>query len=336
MKANTEMLFYLHKQYMQGKGFSKSTVDGYSRGIRAFFKWLDERQKKHDFREVNKEDLYAYQVYLYEAQSVRKINEKRFKPSTQKAMLSSLKLFFRFLSRNDYLIRNPFDRITIDIITVDHIRESLPEKVINDFLDSFNLETIRDITDLALFELMYGTGLRVGEVCRLNVTDVDMNTGRLMVNEGKGNKDRIVPLGKNVITCLKLYLAKAREELIKLTKTQSDSEALFLNSFGRRIRIATISRRLRQRFDAFNSETKKICPHMLRHSFATHILENGAGLKHVKEILGHKCIETTVRYTHFSIQSMKRIIKVYHPRENELYLELTTEEKERIQNILKS
>ena len=111
-------------------------------------------------------------------------------------------------------------------------------------------------------------------------------------------------------------------------------DAFFLSFKGRRPGISGIQKRLNKRFHELYPEKKSVCPHMLRHSFATHVLDHGAGVKEVKEILGHKCIETTVRYTHFSIKSLKRVLKMYHPRENELYVELTEEEEENYRRIL--
>ena len=332
MNGSTGMAVHLFKEYMRGKGFSRQTIERYGRETRFFFTWLKDLRDKQDVREIEKGDLYAYQVFL--SQAMNRKNTKRFCPATQHGMVTTVKLLFRFLARNDYLLVNPFDTFELAPVRVRRIREGVPEKRLNAFLDSFGTDSAEDMCDRAMFELMYGTGLRVSEVSRLTITDIDLNAGRLLVREGKGNKDRIVPLGSNVIDWLELYLKRARKELLTLVQDSVHSEALFFNSIGRRMRIQSIRRRLKKRFAECGLDEKTITPHMLRHSFATHILEHGAGVRHVQEILGHRSIETTVRYTHVSARNLKRIMKMYHPRENELYAELTADEEETYRRIL--
>ena len=203
----------------------------------------------------------------------------------------------------------------------------------NKFLDSLNGNDILEIRDRALFELIYGTGLRVGEVSRLDITDIDLNVGKALVRQGKWNKERIVPLGNNVIKYIKIYLEKARSDFLKIVKRSDVREALFLTLKGNRMSVTGIEYTLKKRFNKLGLDVK-ICPHILRHSFATHMLENGASLKHVKDILGHNSMQTTVIYTPFNVKSLKRILKMYHPRENQLYEEVDKNLLEEVKKIL--
>lgn len=131
-----------------------------------------------------------------------------------------------------------------------------------------------------------------------------------------------------------MYLKRGRDFFVWYAINAEEKKALFLNATGTRLKILSIQRCIKKRFKSIMGERKNISPHMVRHSFATHILNNGAGIKEVKEILGHASLETTIRYTHFSKKGIKRIVKQYHPRENQLYIELSENERERIKNIL--
>ena len=195
------------------------------------------------------------------------------------------------------------------------------------FLDSLSGCFKRDLRDRAMFELMYGTGLRVGEVSALNITDVDIRGGRLMVRKGKGRKQRVIPLGKNVCSWLKVYLAGGRRQFLYRAKGYENNRAFFLSIQGNQMSTTNIGKVLKDRLKQAGVRTKGISPHVLRHSFATHMLENGADIKYVKDILGHSNISTTVIYTHFTINSLKRIMKQFHPRENELYEEINLKKK---------
>jgi site-specific recombinase XerD len=333
MKLTGHTAQLLFTRWLANRAYSEETLKRYTRETGFFCAWLATERGKTDIRDVTKKDIVSYCIFLSQAEKDDG-GRRRFGAGTQNGMRKSLNVFFRFLSRNEYILSNPFDTLDLDMILVEQLRESVPEQEMHRLLDGIPLDHPLHIRDRALFELMYGTGLRVSEVSRLNLTDVDLNSGRLLVRQGKGRKDRYVPLGRNVSKYLELYLKKGRDDFLAYVKENSMREALFLSYKGRRLGIAGIEERLKKWHSELHPEARNICPHMLRHSFATHVLDHGAGVKEVKEILGHKCIETTVRYTHFSIKSLKRILKMYHPRENELYVELTDKECEEIVAIL--
>ena len=163
------------------------------------------------------------------------------------------------------------------------------------------------LRDRAIFEMLYSTGLRRAELCALNLPDVDRASGTVRVNKGKGGKDRLVPIGEKALEALALYLVKGRPRL------KARGQALFAGVCGQRLGPATLN-------DIFQDTSKRlgldppITPHLLRHAFATHLLENGASVRHVQAMLGHSDISTTAIYTHVSTKSLKESLARHDPR----------------------
>ncbi|MCK5201520.1 MAG: tyrosine-type recombinase/integrase [Spirochaetales bacterium] len=321
MKLGGSHAQYLFKKYLESRNYSEITVTKYLRIIRDFFYYLKDEIGKEDLREVTGADILIYQEKIA---SERKGEAPRYAPTSIKGIIFTLRHLFRYLYRNELILANPFDRLTIKINAVSKIRIAIDEEEMNEFLDSIEIKGKLNIRDRALFEMMYETGLRVSEVCNLDVTDIDLKSGKGFVREGKGRKDRVVPLGQNVLDYLKIYIKRARPLFLKNVGDPEETRALFLTQNGGRIGVHNISQRLQKRFKDLEIETH-VTPHMIRHSFATHMLEHGADIKAVKDILGHSSMETTVIYTHFTVKSLKKLIKMYHPRENELYEEFKEE-----------
>lgn len=317
MKPGSTHVRYLFKKYLESRNYSRVTVEKYIRVVRDFFHYLQEERGKEDVREVTGEDILTWQKKLTGELHGGK---RRYAPSSIKGIIFTLRHLFRYLYRNELILANPFDRLRIKIQTVKKVRECIGEEEMNEFLDSIELKGKLNIRDRALFEMMYETGLRVGEVTALDVTDIDLKSGKVFVREGKGRKDRVVPLGRNDLEYLKVYIKRARPLFLKNVGDKEETRALFLTQNGGRINTAAISYRLKKRFKDLGLRTH-VTPHMIRHSFATHMLMHGADIKSVKEILGHSSMETTVMYTHVGVRSLKKLIKMYHPRENELYEE---------------
>lgn len=332
MKLSSSYLIQKYKAFLENRNYAVSTIKLYVRGVELFFEWLRGIFQRNDIREINREDIIQYNTYLQT--SVKEPEGEGYSMSTQDILLRSVKLFFNFCIRNDYILINPFDNLDLSKKGTVRIRESIPESIMHDLLDSILLDSVKNIRDRAMFELMYGTGLRVSEVCNLDLGDVDLNNGRLLVNQGKGRKDRIVPLGENAIAYLRFYLQRSRTRYAAYIKDSDMKDSFFIGRSGKRLTSSGIAMILKKHFKKIKPDMN-ISPHMIRHSTATHLLERGAGIKQVKEILGHKTIDTTVRYTHFNINSKKRIVRMYHPRENELYKELIHEERQEYLKLFK-
>lgn len=321
----------LYEGYLANRSFSRSTVTRYLREAEVFFEWLDKKRGKEDAREVARDDITAYREYLhaYEREG------NALSDTTRRGMLMTVRRLFLFLAKYEYVLTNPFDGIDLEGVSVRRLRESIPEERMHRLLDGIEGTKITRIRDRALFELLYGTGLRSGEVCRLDMADVDLAGGKLFVRQGKGGKDRVVPLGANAMRWVDMYLTHARPKFGMHRKGgPEEHDALFLTLQGRRMSWMAVNTQLKQHYKKSGADGK-ICAHMLRHSFATHVLEGGAAVKQVKDILGHACFESTVIYTHFSVKGLRRIMKRYHPRENELFTEMTDEERKRIVRLLR-
>ena len=195
------------------------------------------------------------------------------------------------------------------------------------FLDSIkSIEPHTLMRDKAIFEFMYISGARAGEVVNLDISDVDFNKDEVLIRKGKGDKDRFVPLGK--------VSRKALFEYVKRYRKNAKEKALFIGKRGKkRISVGALEMQFK-RYVKLAKIRKKLTPHCMRHTVATHLLEGGADIKYVKEFLGHKSIETTVIYTHYLIDSIKKLFRKYHPRENSLYEELDENTKKQIRQAM--
>ena len=238
------------------------------------------------------------------------LNRKGFKPRTVARKMSSLRSFYRYLVQNGLVDVNVFNEITSP-----KLDKKLPKFIYSQELDAL-FESIDCSTDLgkrdyALLELLYGTGMRVSEACALELTDVDFYNKNIIVS-GKGNKERYLPIYDNICNSLLAYLETSRGKL--LSKSQnSDCLTIFLNYKGgplttRGVRVILNNITEKAAVDI------KISPHTLRHSFATHLLDNGADLRAVQELLGHVNLSTTQIYTHVSKEKMKEEYMMHFPR----------------------
>jgi len=240
-----QIIIKLFEEYMKNRGFSGQTVIRYRRETRFFLNWLSDYPRTHDVREVDARDIAEYRAFLY----AYRRNGKGLGDSTRWGMLMSVRHLFKFLSKNEYIIRNPFEGLDMKSIRVQRLRGSIPEKHMHIFLDGINGTRITAIRDRALFELMYGTGLRISEIVNLNVTDIDLASGKLLVREGKGKRDRVVPLGENAAEWVSRYLEQARPKFGMYRAEGPDREALFLTIMGKRVSWASINGQLKRLFD---------------------------------------------------------------------------------------
>lgn len=279
------------------KGLSPNTREAYGRDLRKFVEFLGRRGVK-DVDGVTRRHITDYLM----AEKERGLN-----PNSLSRNLVSIKMFFRFLVMNEYLeedITSVLDsprlwKILPSVLSVKEVEKLLSQP---DTRNKFGLR------DKALLELMYATGLRVSEVAKLNVSSINMEVGFLKA-QGKGSKERIVPLGKTSIRAVQFYLKKARPSFMKDLLTSN----LFLTQQRKPFTRQGIWKLIKQYAKSAGLK-KDITPHTLRHSFATHLLANGADLRIVQELLGHADVTTTQTYTQVDKSRLKAIHRKFHPR----------------------
>lgn len=241
---------------------------------------------------------------------IQYLAQKKDKRSTQSRKISTLRSFYRFLNKRNIIPVNP-----VELISLRGEHKKLPEFLYSDemvkVLKSISTTTPLGLRNMALLELFYATGMRVSEIANLKLEQIDFELNLILVH-GKGNKDRYVAFGEEAKTALNNYLVEARKKLL-LHKT--DYGYVFLNSNGNRITSRGLEYIIKNIF--LNAGiSASVHPHMLRHTFATQMLNNGADLRTVQELLGHESISTTQIYTHVTKQHLCDVYHKYFPRDN--------------------
>ncbi|WP_444685822.1 site-specific tyrosine recombinase XerD [Alkalicoccus luteus] len=281
------------------KGLSPNSVSASERDLRAYAAYLQQTADLKDWNDVMRHHISGFLRHLFENGRAA---------STTARMLSTVRSFHRFMLREKLSAQDPSS-------DVDAPKQ---ERRLPKVLSAAEVEKLLDdpagkkkpieLRNKAMLELLYATGMRVTELCTLKTSDVHLQMGFVQCR-GKGSKERIVPLGSHASTALQNYLDYGRSELMK--KKQSDD--LFLNHHGNVLTRQGFWKIIKKLAQEAGIE-KELSPHMLRHSFATHLLENGADLRAVQEMLGHADISTTQIYTHVTKVRMREVYTQHHPR----------------------
>jgi len=277
------------------RNYSPNTIAAYERDILDFQEFLQGKS----FLTVNEVDLKRFLVDI--------LRKKRSRRTVARKMVA-LRSFYRFLKRNGFIKDNPALSLEIP-----KIPKTLPEVLTVDevfkVIEGQENSTPAGMRNRALLELFYGAGLRIGEIAGLTLNDLDLTQGYVRVT-GKGRRQRIVPLGKYALDSLRLYLEVGRPAL------KPQSEKLFLNQRGMGLTVRGI-RFLISQIVKKAGLNRKITPHTFRHSYATHLLEGGADIRAVQELLGHRRLSTTEVYTHLSKERLREVYLRTHPRNRE-------------------
>lgn len=290
-----EYLFFLNVE----KGLSKNSVESYESDIEKFIEFCKERDITN-FNNVDKNVLESYLAFL---------NEMNVSVRSQARYISSLRNFFNFLHSLGEVSKNPVDKIEAP-----KIRRHLPEVLSIDevfkILDIIPTENCTGIRDKAMLEVLYACGLRVSELINLKQRDIFFDEGFIRI-WGKGSKERIVPIGKYALDWIKKYQRKCRHLVVK--ENIENTDILFLNARGNKFSRMGIWKIIHH-YAVIVGLGEKVHPHIFRHTFATHLLQGGADIRVVQEMLGHSDISTTQIYTHLSKEYLLEVHKKYHPR----------------------
>jgi integrase/recombinase XerC len=265
-----------------------------------------------DFEQFSKQHLrksLAVVSYVDVRSYLTSLHNKSYARKTVARKISSLRSFWSFLVREGYLIANPFQ-----MVTTPKLEKKLPsffyENEMQTIFDSINTESTLGKRNIALVEVLYGTGIRVSECVGLSIGDYDKDLGTLLV-QGKGRKERYVPVGSFAIEALDVYLTETRPKLI--AKGKNPTEAIFLSYRGLKLEDRSI-RKILKRLVEDAAISSKMSPHVLRHTFATHLLNEGADLRTVQELLGHSVLSSTQVYTHVTKDRLREVYRSSHPR----------------------
>lgn len=282
---------------LRQKKYSLNTYKNYEIDIMEFFSYLKEEKK--DYKDVSYDFIKGYLMVLY---------NRKLSRSTISRKLSALRSFYKYLFNQDIINTNPFD----------YVSTPKKEKKLPNYLGVIELETIFNIPDLntslgqrnrLILELLYATGIRVGELVNIKLNDIDLNRKEIRIL-GKGNKERIDLFGEYCLDYMNLFINGGRTKIIN--KNNSSCDYLIINNRGNKITTRAVEQIINDIVKKASIK-KHVSPHMLRHSFATHLLNNGCDILTVKELLGHESLESTQIYTHVSNERLREVYLKCHP-----------------------
>lgn len=285
-------------------GFSEHTVASRKAAILRFIVWCDERGINRPV-EITRPMLERYQRTLYQ---YRKSNGAPLSVIAQLGMLAALVAWFRWMVRQNHLLHNPAADLELPKKPKALPKTILTVAQVETILNQADTTTLLGIRNRAVMEVFYSTGIRRMELMHLKQYDLDTERGTLMVRQGKGRKDRFLPIGERACQWVDKYLLETRPEII----TGHDDQTLFLDDFGQAMSARFLGDMVRRHVEASGITTPGAC-HVFRHAMATHMLENGADIRYIQAMLGHANLETTQIYTQVSMGKLKEIHNATHP-----------------------
>jgi integrase/recombinase XerD len=291
---------------LRSRNYSEDTVETRAVDLNLFLGWAAERDVARA-GQVTRPILEAYQRWLWRYE---KPNGQRLGWSTQRAKLGTLKDFFRWLTRQDVILHNPASELELPRPEKRLPQAALSLAEVERLLGVPNIADPLGVRDRAILEVFYSTGLRRAELCRLEMADVSADRRTVTVRRGKGKKDRVVPVGERALAWVERYVREVRPRLCLDTRTA----ALFLSGYGEAFNPDVVSRMVTAWIaQAGLGVGKKGSCHLLRHSCATHMLEGGADIRYIQQLLGHESLETTAIYTEVSIRQLQEVHARCHP-----------------------
>ena len=297
MKWKKAIIEYQHYLKIE-RGLSENTIENYVSDLKKMTFFLEENKFTDSPKTIEQEVI---QQFIYEI-------SKKLSSRSQARIISSLKSFFEYLIFEQLRDTNPTDLIESPKIGR-KLPETLSEQEINQLINAIDLSTDEGERNRAILEIMYSCGLRVSELIHLKISDLFFNEGFIRII-GKGNKERFVPIHQKAQKYISIYIKEIRSHV---TIKKSHEDTLFLSRRGKSLSRQMIFMLIKTLAVNINLN-KKISPHTLRHSFATHLLKNGADLRAIQQMLGHESITTTEVYVHLDNTFLKKIVEKYHPR----------------------
>lgn len=301
-------LLETYLEELRAQGFSRSLTERVGLVLPRLFEHL-RRQKVRDVLSVRELHLLRFARHLAEVPKKHGPKGATLSLGAQRCYLDAVRGFFAWLVRRRILLENP----ARELPSPKSVR--LPRRVLTKtearrLMNAPSRSTVQGRRDRALLEVLYGAGLRKSECLRLDVTDVDLGQELLLVRSGKGKKDRIVPLTRQATNALDQYLREGRHELVNDPR----ETALFLSKYGLRMSCTCLATLLTKHAKTARLEGA-VFPHLLRHTYATHLLKARASIRHVQELLGHQSLQSTALYTRLNLDDLREVLARCHPRE---------------------
>lgn len=292
-----EVLIEKFIQFLEkDKRLSLNTLQSYRRDIEQYVSYLED-MNLHNIANTNKTTVIAYLLHL---------QKKGRATSTISRNLASIRSFYQYIAKNKVIDQDPTAELESPKVEK-KLPQILSTQEVELLLEQPKCDDLKGFRDKAMLELLYATGIRVSELISLNLTDINMEMGFIRCN--KGTRERMIPIGSIAIAALQEYISKSRGLLIQ----RNDEKALFVNINGKRLTRQGFWKIIKQ-YKNQAKINKDITPHTLRHSFAAHLLENGADLRSIQEMLGHSDISSTQIYAQIAKNKIKEIYKKTHPR----------------------
>jgi len=295
MSKSPQIFVSFLKFLSKEKNFSLHTIKAYQYDIQKFIEFLTEKSVR--VQQATKSDIRDFLSNQYDLGLTKKTVARR---------LASIKSFYKYLINIEFIDKNPSLFLQSPKLSKE-LPNFIDEKIIDELMNQPDIDTVKGLRDRAIMELFYSTGMRLSELINLDIGSINTKDHLIKV-VGKGNKDRLIPFGKRAKFCIENYLKKRALAL----KSSFEGTPLFVNSKNQRVPKRTIQRRV-SNYIKLVAEGKRLGPHILRHSFATHLMNKGADIRAVGDLLGHSNLSSTQIYTHVKPERMREIYKQSHP-----------------------
>jgi len=291
-------------RWLHANNFAPRTIETKGNYLSKFVSWCHERGIVRP-QEVSRKVL---ELYREQFSRIKKENGESISAAYLSAVISGLRGFFKWLTRKKHILYNPASEMELPRKAQHIPRNVLNASEVEAVIKEVDLGWWLGLRDRAMLEMLYSTGMRRFELCRLQCRDIFMESGVVLIREGKGRKDRMVPIGERALGWVEKYKRDLRPVLV----VREDEETLFLSFRGRPLAPANLNKVVSDYVKAAGIGKEGSC-HMFRHSMATLMLENGADIRYIQQILGHSSLETTRIYTHVSIRKLKEVHAATHP-----------------------